>query len=242
LREGRRRGEALEAATYESDAHCQRTGRNWNQWILLRMSQNMVQRHTYAYHLVGALGAGQIASVDGPLTDDVITYTHDQLGRLATRTINGGGITQTYDSLGRVTTQLNSLGTFTCGYDGPTSRTASVVYPNLQTTTCTYFGNLNDHRLQTIHHQRPGGVTLSKFDYTYDAAGNILTWQQQADSASPVVWAYAYDQADQLLAAVQSSTTTTPAVLKRYGYALMRPVIAQPNKTTTPSWNRPTTR
>ena len=63
-----------------------------------------------------------------------------------------------------------------------------------------------DLRLQTIHHQRPGGATLSKFDYTYDAAGNILTWQQQADSAAPTIWRYGYDAADQLTSAVHQTT------------------------------------
>ena len=43
-------------------------------------------------------------------------------------------------------------------------------------------------------------ATLSKFDYTYDAVGNILTWQQQADSAAPTLWRYGYDAADQLTA------------------------------------------
>jgi RHS repeat-associated protein len=48
--------------------------------------------------------------------------------------------------------------------------------------------------------------------------GNILTWRQQADTTA-VVWEYGYDLADQLTAAVKTSTDPTPAVLARYAYA-----------------------
>jgi len=72
--------------------------------------------------------------------------------------------------------------------------------------------------LQTIHHQYPNAATLSKFDYTYDAVGNILTWQQQADSAAPILWRYGYDRADQLVRAVQETTGGTPTTLHAYAY------------------------
>lgn len=108
--------------------------------------------------------------------------------------------------------------TFTYTYEGPTSRIATVSYPNGQTSEYAYLGNTGDRRLQTIHHKYPNGSTLSKFDYTYDLAGNILTWRQQADTLA-VEWTYGYDPADQLTAAVKRSTDPTPVVLKRYGYA-----------------------
>lgn len=59
---------------------------------------------------------------------------------------------------------------------------------------------------------------MSKFDYTYDAVGNIVTWQQQADGDPPVEWKYSYDPTDQLLMADKWSMGSTPAVLKRYAY------------------------
>jgi YD repeat-containing protein len=76
-----------------------------------------------------------------------------------------------------------------------------------------------DHRLQTIHHKRVDTSTLSRHDYTYDAAGNILTWQQQADNAPAELWRYAYDASDQVAAAVKSSTGGSPTVLRRYAYS-----------------------
>ncbi len=59
---------------------------------------------TYGYHPVatGQLGAGQLASVDGPLGNDTITYTYDELGRVASRSINSVAQSLTYDALGRV--------------------------------------------------------------------------------------------------------------------------------------------
>jgi RHS repeat-associated protein len=176
---------------------------------------------SYTYHPAGSLGAGHVASVDGPLTDDTITYAYDELGRVVSRAINGAAntTTQVYDALGRVTSETNVLGTFTYAYIGVTGRLQLVTYPNGQTSSYAYFDSLSDQRLQTIHHQRPGGATLSRFDYTYDAAGNILTWLQQADSDAPTLWTYGYDRADQLTSAVHQTTGGTPSLIKRYAYS-----------------------
>jgi len=127
-------------------------------------------------------------------------------------------VTWAFDALGRVTTETNLLGTFAYTYDGPTARLATVTYPNGQTSTYSYLAASQERRLQTIHHHYPNAATLSKFDYTYDAAGNILTWQQQADSAAPTLWRYGYDRADQLLSASQETTGGTPTVLHEYAY------------------------
>ena len=172
---------------------------------------------TYGYHPVGQAGAGQVASVDGPLSNDTITYAYDELGRVTTRGINSVTVEWAFDALGRVTTEMNVLGTFAYSYDGPTARVATVTSPNDQTSTYEYFGTAGDHRLQTIHHKYPSGATLSKFDYMYDAAGNIMTWRQQADN-SAVVWQYEYDLADQLIGAVKWTADLEPTILTRYAY------------------------
>jgi RHS repeat-associated protein len=178
---------------------------------------------TYNYHGVATppvLGATELASVDGPLPNDTITYSYDELGRVTSRAINGSAntVTWAFDALGRVTSEANVLGALVYTYDGATSRVATLTYPNGQTSTYSYFGNSVDRRLQTIHHKYPNGTTLSRFDYTYDAVGSILSWRQQADTTA-VQWAYGYDAADQLTAAVKTSTDPTPVVLKRFRYA-----------------------
>ena len=93
--------------------------------------------------------------MDGPLTNDTISYEYDELGRVTSRAINGSANTATraFDPLGRTTSEVNVLGTFTYTYDGPTGRVATVSYPNSQTSTYSYFGNSTDRRLQTIHHK-----------------------------------------------------------------------------------------
>jgi hypothetical protein len=47
--------------------------------------------------------ATRLASVDGPLTNDTLTYAYDELGRVVSRAINAVAVTQAYDALGRVT-------------------------------------------------------------------------------------------------------------------------------------------
>ena len=175
---------------------------------------------SYSYRAPGTNGAGQVATIDGPLSNDTITYTYDELGRVIQRTIDGSAneVDWTFDALGRVTTEENPLGEFTFTYDGVTNRRATVTYPNGQTSTYSYFDETNDHRLQTIHHRYPNAGTLSRFDYTYDAVGNIATSRQQADSTA-VLWKYGYDQADQLISAVKHATDASQTVLQRFAYA-----------------------
>ena len=174
---------------------------------------------TYTYKAAGSLGAMQVASVDGPLTNDTITYDYDELGRPVGRAINSVGLTLAYDALGRLSSETNPLGMFGYTYVGATGRVATRTYPNGQTTSYSYLGNTGDRRLQTIHHRKPDASTLSKFDYTYDVIGNIQTWTQQADSAAPTVQQFRYDTADQLTGATKQTTDPTPAVLKRFAYA-----------------------
>jgi RHS repeat-associated protein len=179
---------------------------------------------TYFYYPITdppTLGAGRLQSIDGPLTDDTIEYQYDELGRVVQREIGSPTNVQTqhYDTLGRLEILTNPLGPFTYTYDGVTGRPESLTYPNGQSTTYDYYDNLGDHRLHEIHNKRPGGATLSRFEYTYDAVGNILTWLQQADSNQPNMYQFGYDPADQLTAAILWTTDPVPQVLKRYYYA-----------------------
>ena len=141
---------------------------------------------TFTYKTPGQLGAGQVATIDGPLSNDTTAYTYDELGRATARAINSVSRTITYDPLGRVTGETNPLGTFAFTYVNETPRLETVTYPNDQTSTYSYFGTTQDARLQTILHQRPDTSAISRFDYTYNTAGQITTWTQQADSDDPL--------------------------------------------------------
>lgn len=177
---------------------------------------------TYTYNPVTstpALGASHLASVDGPLSNDLIAYSYDELGRFTSQTIGGVGLSQTYDVLGRTGTETNPLGTFGYNYVGTTGRLDSVSYPNGQSTTFGYLGNLQDHRLQEIHNKLSGGATLSRFQYGYDAQGTIKTWTRQADSSPANAYEFQYDPSNRLSDATLKTTDPTPTILKRYRYS-----------------------
>jgi RHS repeat-associated protein len=176
---------------------------------------------TYNYNPIAVpptLGAGRLATVDGPLANDTVSYAYDELGRTVSRGLSGFASTYAYDVLGRITTQGSALGNFTYVYDGHTARPLSLSYPNGQTTQYTYFPNTGDRRLQEIKHLAPGGGTISQYDYTYDAESNIKTWTQQVGASAAKVYELSYDPADQLTAATLKTTDPTPIVLKRYAY------------------------
>lgn len=174
---------------------------------------------TYTYKSVGTAGAGQVASVDGPFSSDTLTYTYDELGRVLTRLLNGAGTEISYDPLGRLTQLEFSIGEFDYTYVGHTDRVATVTYPNAQTSSYSYFDDQNDFRLQTIHHKNPSAVTLSKFDYTYDDVGNILTWRQERTGSAAKIYSFSHDLVDQLTSAVLTDTNTTPTILKRQAWS-----------------------
>jgi RHS repeat-associated protein len=176
---------------------------------------------TWTYNSISgtpALGAGRLASVDGPLANDSVSYTYDELGRMVSHGLSGFSTTLSYDALGRVVALGSPVGSFTYTFDGITPRPLSLAYPNGQTTNYLYFGNSADRRLQEIKHLSPTSVILSKLNYTYDAVGNIKAWTQQYGTNPAKVYDLGYDLADQLTAATLKSTDPTPLVLKRYGY------------------------
>jgi len=176
---------------------------------------------TYGYNPITppALGAGQLASVTGPLPNSTVTYSYDELGRVTTRGLSAFSTTSGYDVLGRLSTLASPLGNFSWTYVNTTGRPQTVTYPNGQTTTNTYFPNLGDQRLQQIKHQQTsGGTVLSQFDYTYDAVGNIRTWTQQRGTDPAKVYTLGYDPADELLTATVTGPTPLP-VPSRFRYA-----------------------
>jgi RHS repeat-associated protein len=179
---------------------------------------------SYAYNSItvpAALGAGQLASIDGPLTNNTITFSYDQLGRVTNRSINGAtnAASWVFDSLGRISSATNKLGTFNYNYVNVTNRLASLVYPDGGSTVYSYFPNAQDKRLQEIKNQTNTNALISQFDYTYDTEGQILTWTKNYPGLSPAPQRLdlGYDNADQLIAAPLKNASTN-ALIKQYGY------------------------
>jgi RHS repeat-associated protein len=178
---------------------------------------------TYAYNPIAvppAIGAGRLASTDGPLMNDTITYGYDELGRVTNRSIDGAANAASveYDSLGRVQNVTNVLGSFAYAYVNTTGRVDHVDLPNGQKTNYTYFDNLGDQRLKQIKNLDPTSAVISQFDYTYNATGDILTWTQaNSGQANPRRYDFGYDPADHLRSALLTDTVTGASV-NQYAY------------------------
>jgi RHS repeat-associated protein len=174
----------------------------------------------YAYHPVNSppdLGAGRLESIDGPLANDTITFTYDELGRIVNQSINGAIETATYDSLGRLTTTRNPLGQFERGYDGVTQRLHTLTCRNGPKTNYSYYGNDHDRRLQSLQNLTGGAVNLSKFDYSYNAEGQITNWDKLLGTASSGLW-FDYDDAQQLVSGRNASDPSLASQRYDYGY------------------------
>ncbi len=179
---------------------------------------------TYGYNPITvppALGAGQLASIDGPLTSDTITFGYDQLGRMTGRSINGASNAESwvFDSLGRVSSTANKLGTFNYTYVNVTDRVSSMTYPDGASTIYSYLPNVQDKRLNEIKNQTSTSGLISQFDYTYDTEGQILTLAKNYPGLSPAPQRFdlGYDNADQLITAPLKNATTN-ALIKQYAY------------------------
>ena len=155
----------------------------------------------YSYNPITSppsIGAGQLASVSGPLPNSQVTYQYDALDRVISRAINGVAQTTSFDPIGRPTVMTNALGTFRYTYADVTPRLLSEAYPNGQTNLYSYYGNLGDQRLQRCQRLYPNGSLLSAAGYAYNAIGQITAWTNQWDAVPTRAWFPSYDAVDQL--------------------------------------------
>jgi RHS repeat-associated protein len=156
-----------------------------------------------------ALGAGSLASVDGPMPNDTITFEYDELGRRIGKSINGIAQRVTYDATRRVVGETNALGSFSYTYESNTLRRIAETFPNGLVKTRAYENSLHDFDLKQITHQ-VGATPISQFTYDRDIGlDRVATWSQQAGVQSPQVFTFGYDAADELL----SATVTNAGVL-----------------------------
>jgi RHS repeat-associated protein len=143
------------------------------------------------------LGAGQLASVNGPWGNDEVVYSYDATGRITSRAINGVATRMTLDAANRMTRITNALGVFDLTWDGGSDRLVGETYPNGQRSEFAYGPVLQDNRLARITHFLPGGAKLSEFTYDHDAAGEITRWTQMQQGNSKT-WTPSYDAANRL--------------------------------------------
>lgn len=180
---------------------------------------------TYAYHPITeapayTVGAGRLASVDGPWSDDTVTYAYDELGRVVSQSIGTGNTSSVvYDALGRVDAVTNVLGLFDYVYEGSTGRVSSLTYPNGQQTTFSYLGQAGLRRLSGIMNRKTsGGVQISHFTYGYDILGRITSWGRSFDGGPTTAWTFAYDRGDQLASAILKDAAQAITASHAYGF------------------------
>lgn len=155
--------------------------------------------YSYVPNAPGASGAGQLSSIDGPLSADTLSYTYDKIGRRRGYTVNGVGESVTLDPAGRMTQAVNPLGAFVYAYIGSTTRLASLAYPGGLGATYGYHPVNGNSRLSEIVHTLPAGGQLSRHQYSYNQVGNITRWTQVDPSANlNRSWLIGYDGANQL--------------------------------------------
>ncbi len=129
-------------------------------------------------------GAGRLASVDGPMANDVIDYNYDAKGQMTSRSI--GGITESYsyDALGRMAGMNNPLGIFGYAYEQASQRVSTVTMPNGAALEMTYFNNAGLRMLKDLTNKKGGGAEVSKFSYTYNMDSNITSLTRHSDGGA----------------------------------------------------------
>ena len=168
-------------------------------------------------------GAAQLWKVDGPLTDDTVTYGYDALGRRLSSLVgtqsSGATFSRAFDSLGRVNDQSDPLGAFTLAYDetptsGPTAltdRLETLTYPNGQSTKLSYGGVSWDRRLQLIENKTSSNTVFSSSTYSYWSDGSVKEWTQTPTRS--VADYHVYDLANQLI-----QVKAGPGGTQRFGF------------------------
>ncbi len=159
----------------------------------------------YAYKPVGTFGALQVAQEDGPYANDVLTYTYDALGRLATRAIDGQAQSLTYDAIDRVESKTNALGYFEFGYLGQTNQLQSrnsAVGPVLINA---YDDNLRDRVLRSVgYYEEMGTIPVleatQEYHYGRDVIGKITSIDEFPGGQAMFAkrWNLGYDATDRL--------------------------------------------
>jgi RHS repeat-associated protein len=183
---------------------------------------------TFTYHPDGTAtsGAGQLALVNGPVSNDTLKQTYDELGRLkkleivddATQTATSYSEEWTFDARSRVTGEQNNLGSTTYSFVGQSGRPAAVNYANGMQKLYDYFGATGDFLLKQIKNMSsgPSPTVISQFDYTYREDRAIDTWKVDQGTGA-TTWTLGYDGTRQLTSATRRDGAQT--VLESLSYA-----------------------
>ena len=168
----------------------------------------------FTYVPAGQAGAGSIQSINGPLSNNTITYGYDALGRPLTLQIGTATSAVQYDTLGRVWWSSNQLGVATIAYVNASQRPASIKWPNGFGTSLNYTPVSDGSRLQSMITTNSTGSLIESYAFAYDI-NNLITTQTNVVGGITNVWSYSYDLAQELTGAIQKTNGITA---HRYSY------------------------
>ncbi len=182
------------------------------------------------------LGAGQLASIDGPLSNDTLVYGYDELGRRVSTSINEVPyISNTiFDAVGRITNVTNQLGEFVYTYQD-INRTIIETYPNGQESVWVYWPihYIYDERqiCEILHRHSPdpaspliSGFQLFDQRHFSPPSGQITTLIQSYPfessffdpSINENLFVFSYDNAGQLSNVVANPTINQETFIYSY--------------------------
>ena len=117
--------------------------------------------HNYSYD-----ANSRLTVLDGPLTNDNITFQYDAAGRKTGYTLQGGqSMTYTYDAFDRITQLQNIAGTFTFSYGGASPLVQRLTRPNGTYTDYQYDTLL---RLTGVTNRSSAGTIINQYLYSYN--------------------------------------------------------------------------
>lgn len=132
---------------------------------------------------------GRLTSVTNPYRK-MVAYSYDQLNNRLAMTVTDLNsqkqrtINYSYDILNRLSTITEPGNKTTTLNYGPNLRIKEILYANGSKTSYEY----NDANWLTRVITNSGNVTVSKYDYTYDAAGNKQTMKDKVGELSNYIY------------------------------------------------------
>jgi RHS repeat-associated protein len=143
----------------------------------------------------------RMTTMDGPWTDDTLTYSYDGLDRrISLSAQNGQTLSYTYDTLGRLTNIQVGASNYPYTYTGANPLIQSLARPNGSGTTYQY-DVLN--RLTEISNKTSSSVVINQYAYVYNGqdmrSGETITNGTPMTSFQNDLKTYDYNKVNQLL-------------------------------------------
>ena len=111
--------------------------------------------------------ASRIHTIDGPWANDTLTYSYDNLGRIATTQVEGGLLrSYTYDAMGRLKSVKSGADTFTYTFKGPANPLIATLTRAIGAVTAYQYNTLN--QLTTILNKKSDDQLINSYNYEYN--------------------------------------------------------------------------